>query len=143
MIGDTISFICINYCILINTWQEKIAKIGDVAEMWLNLKLPDDYVVGSFKFVKTEIHPLYSLNKYALCANYLHHKRGGRKLSGNQFEDVKLFLLAKVEKERLEDLILFKNGSGIFNIVDKNQIDSQQVFWEFAHRKHKNFASLA
>jgi hypothetical protein len=124
-------------CDLLSDSLDQSTTIGDAAEHWLTLVVPDRPVVDVHKYRQI------FLNKYSLAANYLHPKYLGVNLKNYHLDIVEEFLIEQLSSEGLTSVENLKNRKGIFEILLKKQVYSPTTFWGFAERKHKELATLA
>ncbi|KAJ8914107.1 hypothetical protein NQ315_014304 [Exocentrus adspersus] len=107
-------------CELINTAQNSDTSIADAANLWLELKLPEEFNEQLRK--RQEM----ALNKYALTAYYLHPSYDRSKLSGNQKS---IFKLLNEKEAHIHSLLrnrfTFENSKKLIHIYFTLRLENE------------------
>lgn len=130
-------------CNLINFAQKSDSSSADVAHLWLCLELPDMFAHFQDKL---ESRKKMALNKYALCAYYLHpkyHENAKTKLSIDQLRAIQDFLLENLDAEGLNGYYEFQEKSGIFKTLFNKNITNPLIFWNMVKIYHPDLSRLA
>lgn len=130
-------------CNLINIAQNSNSSAADVSHLWICLELPDKF--NSFED-KLQSRKKMALNKYALCAYYLHpkyHDFAKSKLSVEQLKIVQDFVLENLNADGIMDYHSFQEKNGIFKTLRDKKIMDPIAFWSMAAIHHPALTSLA
>ncbi|KAK9701101.1 hypothetical protein QE152_g30834 [Popillia japonica] len=128
-------------CKLINLCQSSKFSIADAANLWLHLELPDNFE-NKFKGAIRKRKNM-GLNIYALVAYYLHPDYDNNDLPREAKQQINRFFLKHLSSNGLEELDLFQNNFGIFEISRAKKIGNPILFWNLTEVECPNLAGLA
>lgn len=128
-------------CALVNAAQEPSCTLVDIAGLWLKLAYNPIYssgVVGEL----VRKHMECSLNVYALSAYYFSMGNKSVNLSKAQQSTVDEFLIVELDKNGLEQLIHFKECTGLFRSLMEKNITDSLIFWKTASVKYPELSQF-
>lgn len=117
-----------------------VSRDIDAANLWINLKLPDNFLRYEDKL---NARKKMALNKYALAAYYLDPRYDNAKLDDSQNGTVQFFFLKYLDSNGLNSYDEFIKKTGVFSILNEKGIHKPLVYWSLAEREHPQLALLA
>lgn len=125
-------------CTLINKCQSKEFSAADAVNLWLDMKLPEEFdeILAARK--------KKAISVYALTAYYLHPEYDNNKLSNQQTDEINTFLFKHLNADGLEEWDNFSERKSFFNtLYETNTKKKPMVFWNLAEMKQPILSKLA
>lgn len=127
-------------CNLIDLAQKKNINIADGAELWLDLKVPDNLSRKDQECYTNRKE--MALNDVVLAAYYIDPFKDKGKLSSSQKSEARSFLSSKLRGNLQNQLLVYESNPVNINEI-KEMVDNPVDFWTIAQPHFPDLSKIA